>query len=288
MRMFVTAIFFIFGLALGSFANVCIWRIPRREEVVIRPSYCPSCQAVIKWHMNIPVLSYLILGGKCRSCRNRISIQYPIVELIGGLLFAAAYLKLGLDWRLAGYLPFLWLLLVIAAIDIRHYIIPDALSLTGLCLGLAFGIVGTFFTAFNLSVFGFNDPFALWPWLDSLLGLVTGGGLIWLSAWGGEKIFRQEAMGGGDIKLAAFIGAFVGWQAVLMVLFLSFLLGTLVGVPLLLLGKVKKTTEVFKDHPQDQPAKAMVPFGPFLALAAVIVLLAGKSLWGLYAGLLIK
>ena len=283
--MLITAIFFLFGLAFGSFANVCIWRIPRREEVVIRPSHCPSCQGEIKWHQNIPILSYLFLGGKCRDCRTRISVQYPVVELICGLLFATVYLKLGLDWRLAGYLPFLWLLLVISAIDLRHYIIPDVLSLTGLVLGLAFGLAATFLPGCNLSVLGFNDPFGLWPWLDSLLGMITGGGLIWLSAWGGEKIFKQEAMGGGDIKLAAFIGAFTGWQAMLMVLFLSFLLGTLAGVPLMLLGKLK-TTELFEDHPTNQPAKPMVPFGPFLAMAAVIVFLAGKSLWCLYLGLL--
>jgi leader peptidase (prepilin peptidase) / N-methyltransferase len=286
--MMIAAIFSLFGLAFGSFANVCIWRIPRREEVALKPSHCPSCQAGIKWHQNIPVISYLLLGGKCHDCRTRISVQYPLVELAGGLLFAAAYLKLGLDWRLAGYLPFLWLLLVISAIDLRHYIIPDVLSLAGLVLGLAFGLAATFLPDGNLSVLGFDDPFGLWPWLDSLLGAVAGGGLIWLSAWGGEKIFKQEAMGGGDIKLAAFIGAFVGWQAMLMVLFLSFLLGTLAGVPLMLLGKLKKTNDVFGDHPQDQPGKAMVPFGPFLALAAVIVFLAGKSIWGSYLGLLTR
>jgi leader peptidase (prepilin peptidase) / N-methyltransferase len=286
--MMIAAIFFIFGLAFGSFANVCIWRIPRREEVAVRPSHCPACQSEIKWYQNIPVLSFLALRGRCGNCRARISVQYPMVELMGGLLFAAAYLKLGLDWRLVGYLPFLWLLLVISGIDIRHYIIPDVLSLTGLGLGLAAGVAATFYPVCSLSVFGFNEPFAIWPWLDSLLGLVTGGGMIWLSAWGGEKLFKQEAMGGGDIKLAAFIGAFVGWQAMLLVLFLSFLLGTLAGVPLLLLGRLKKTTDVFRDHSQAQPGKAMVPFGPFLALAAVITILAGKFIWSLYAGLLLR
>jgi len=286
--MAITLIFFLFGLVFGSFANVCIWRIPREEEVVLKPSHCPDCGAAIKWHQNIPVISYLVLRGRCHLCQKKISVQYPMVELLGGLLFAAAYLKFGLDWRLAGYLPFLWTLLVISAIDFRHYIIPDLLSLPGIGLGLAFGLAGTFIPSLNLSVFGNNDPFAIWSWIDSLLGILTGGGLIWLSAWGGEKIFKQEAMGGGDVKLAAFIGAFVGWQAVLMALFLSFLLGTLAGVPLMLLGKLKKTTEVFEGTSQDQPAKAMVPFGPFLAMGAVIALLAGKTIWGFYAALLVR
>ncbi|MBI4726161.1 prepilin peptidase [candidate division TA06 bacterium] len=286
--MAITLIFFLFGLIFGSFANVCIWRIPRREGVVVKPSHCPDCGAAIKWHQNIPVISYLILRGKCSQCQKRISVQYSLVELSGGLLFAAAYLKFGLDWRLAGYLPFLWALLVISAIDIRHYIIPDILSFPGISLGLAFGMAGTFYPALNLSLFGFDDPFGFWPWLDSLTGILVGGGLIWLSAWGGEKIFKQEAMGGGDIKLAAFIGAFVGWQAVLMVLFLSFLLGTLAGVPLMLLGKLKKTSEVFDVQNQSQPAKAMVPFGPFLAMGAVIALLARKIIWGFYANLLMR
>lgn len=286
--MTIAAIFFIFGLAFGSFANVCIWRIPRKEEVALKPSHCPNCAVPIKWHQNIPVVSYLLLRGRCSHCRKNISWQYPLVELAGGLLFVIAYLKFGLDWRLAGYLPFLWILLVISAIDFRHYIIPDLLSLPGIGLGLAFGLVGTFMPTFNLSVFGYDDIFAVWPWLDSLMGLLLGGGLIWLSAWGGEKIFKQEAMGGGDIKLAAFIGAFMGWQAVLIALFLSFLLGTLAGVPLLLLGKLKKTTEVFEGTSQAQPAKAMVPFGPFLAMGALIALLAGKTLWGVYTTLLVR
>ncbi len=286
--MAIALIFFLFGLVFGSFANVCIWRIPRKEEVALKPSHCPDCGAAIKWYQNIPVISYLLLRGKCGHCHKKISLQYPLVELAGGLLFAAAYLKFGLDWRLAGYLPFLLSLLVISAIDFRHYIIPDLLSLPGMVLGLVFGLVGTFFPSFNLSIFGHNDPFAVWPWLDSLMGVLLGGGLIWLSAWGGEKIFKQEAMGGGDIKLAAFIGAFVGWQAVLMVLFLSFLLGTLAGVPLMLLGRLKKTSEIFEDTPKDQPAKAMVPFGPFLAMGAVVALMAGKTIWEIYAALLVR
>ena len=286
--MAISLIFFLFGLVFGFFANVCVWRIPREEEVAVKPSHCPDCGAAIKWHQNVPVISYLLLRGRCRQCQKKISVQYPIVELLGGLLFAAAYLKFGLDWRLAGYLPLLWSLLVISAIDFRHYIIPDLLSLPGIGLGLAFGIAGTFIPAFNLSIFGHNDHFAIWPWVDSLMGSLMGGGLIWLSAWGGEKIFKQEAMGGGDIKLAALIGAFVGWQAMLMVLFLSFLLGTLAGVPLMLLGKLKKTTEVFERTSQDQPAKAMVPFGPFLAMGAITALMAGKTIWGFYAALLVR
>jgi len=286
--MLIALIFFLFGLLFGSFANVCIWRIPRKEEVVLKPSHCPDCGAPIKWYQNIPVASYLLLRGRCSRCQKKISPQYPLVELAGGVLFAAAYLKLGWNWQLAGYLPFLWALLVISAIDLRHYIIPDVLSLPGTGLGLAFGLAGTFYPGLNLSVFGSGDLFSLPSWLDSLLGTILGGGLIWLSAWGGEKVFKQEAMGGGDIKLAALIGSFVGWQALLISLFLSFLLGTLAGVPLLLAGRLKKTTEVFADAAPGQPAKAMVPFGPFLAMGALTAWLAGRFIWGLYTGLMFK
>ncbi|MDI6739697.1 MAG: prepilin peptidase, partial [Candidatus Edwardsbacteria bacterium] len=124
----------ILGLLFGSFANVCIWRIPRREEIVRTPSHCPVCKAAIKWFDNIPLASYILLLGKCRNCKARIPWRYPLIELISGALFLLLYLSFGLDWRLLGYVPLAWALLVISAIDVEHYIIPDLLSITGMAV----------------------------------------------------------------------------------------------------------------------------------------------------------
>jgi leader peptidase (prepilin peptidase)/N-methyltransferase len=209
------------------------------------------------------------------------------VELMAGILFASAYLKFGLDLRLAGYVPFLWAMLVISAIDIEHYIIPDVVSLPGIAIGLLVAGLASLNLPFHLSVFGYADAFHLLPLFDSLLGLAIGGGFIWFSAWAGEKVFKQEAMGGGDIKLAAMIGAFLGWQAMLMSLFLAFLTGTLAGLPLLLAGKLKKPSEIFSDNPKGGLERAMLPFGPFLALGAVLCLFWGLQLWEIYRALLI-
>jgi leader peptidase (prepilin peptidase)/N-methyltransferase len=281
-------IFFLFGLVFGSFANVCIWRLPRNEEVVLKPSHCPECNAFIKWYHNIPLLSYLMLRGKCSSCGKRIPLRYPAVELLSGLFFVAAYIKFGLDYRLIGYLPFLWAMLAISAIDIEHYIIPDILSLPGIVLGLALAGLASFRLPLHLSVFGYDDPFFILPIFDGLLGAAIGGGFIWLSAWAGEKIFKQEAMGGGDIKLAAMIGAFLGWQAVLMSLFLAFLTGTLAGLPLLLTGHLKKPSQVFPDNPDKREERAMIPFGPFLALGGVMSIFLGPAIWRIYYSFLSK
>lgn len=271
------AIIFIMGLLFGSFANVCIWRIPRREEIVFRPSHCPACQSGIRWYDNIPVLSYFLLRGRCRSCRGAIHWRYPLVETMGGLLFLAAYLKFGSAWSLAGYLPFLWILLVISAIDLEHYIIPDALSLPGTALGLLLAGLASLGLPFDLTVFGRGDVLSRWPLLDSSLGVVLGGGLLWLVAWAGERAFRQEAMGGGDIKLAAMIGAFLGWKAVPIAFLLGSLAGSLIGIAMIWMGKGQRN-----QAPEGVKSRIIIPFGPFLALGGVAALFWGRELLGLY------
>ena len=278
--MFQGAVIFILGLLFGSFANVCIWRIPRKEEIVFTPSHCPKCLSWIKWYDNIPVLSYLLLGRKCRNCMAKISRRYPAIELISGLLFLGVYLRFGPEWRLAGYIPFVWAMLVISAIDMEHYIIPDVLSIPGIIAGFLLAVLANLGLPFDLTVFGRADILSRWPIIDSAIGLVLGGGFLWLAAWLGEKVFRQEAMGGGDIKLAAMIGAFMGWKAVLVSFFLAFLAGSLVGITLILIGRAKKN-----DAPEGVKPRAMVPFGPFLALGGIISLFWGKELLNLYLGL---
>lgn len=275
-------LFFILGLMFGSFANVCIWRIPRNEEVVVKPSHCPGCGTDIKWHDNIPLMSFIMLNGKCRSCNARISWQYPMVELICGVLFAVVYLVIGGSLKLAGYLPFVWSMLVISVIDIKHYIIPDQFSLGGLAAGLVFSIMAALGIMPALSVFR-PGPLPAWPVLDSLFGILLGGGFLLMAGWVGRKVFKQEAMGGGDVKLAAMIGSFWGWQAVLVSFFAAFLLGSLAGISLLAAGRVKKN-----DAPEGVKPRAMVPFGPFLALGAVIAMFWGRELMDLYLGLLVR
>jgi leader peptidase (prepilin peptidase)/N-methyltransferase len=264
------AVFFALGLAWGSFANVCIWRIPRGEEVVRTPSHCPDCQSPIKWFDNIPVLSYLTLGGKCRNCGKTISPQYPAVELVSGFLFLTLYLHYGLEPRLAVALIFGWALMVISFIDLKHYIIPDVISLPLLGCGLL---------AAGLSSAGLPlwlDPLSdghqgLWVLAESLLGAVLGGGLLILAAWAGKLVFKQEAMGGGDVKLAAAIGAYIGWKALLFAMFAAFLAGSLAGATLILLGRVRAR-------------RAVVPFGPFLALGALVALFFGRPALYWYLG----
>lgn len=264
------AAIFAFGLILGSFANVCIWRMPRGEEVVRTPSHCPGCGAAIRWFDNIPVLSYLALGGRCRSCRRPIGWRYPAVELISGVLFLALYLNYGMEPRLAVALMLGWSLLVISSIDLGHYIIPDAVTLPGLAIGLLAAGLAT--AGLPLSI----DPMAggryeLPPIFESLAGAVLGGGFLLLASWAGKLAFKQEAMGGGDVKLAAMIGAFLGWKALVFALFAAFLAGSLAGLALILAGSIKAK-------------RAVVPFGPFLALGALAAIFLARPAIAWYLG----
>jgi leader peptidase (prepilin peptidase)/N-methyltransferase len=277
--MFIGIIIFILGLLLGSFANVCIWRIPRNEEIVIKPSHCPKCNSPIDWYDNIPIISYIVLNRKCRYCKSQISFRYPVIELINGLLFLGVYLKYGADIRLAGSLPFVWAMVVISAIDIEHYIIPDIFSIGGLFYGLLFSILAAVKILPALPVFPMGQ-LAWWPVLDNILGAMLGGGFLFLAAWIGEKIFKQEAMGGGDIKLAAMVGAFWGWKAVLESFFAAFLIGSVIGIAMLSIGKIRKS-----EAPEGVKPRAMIPFGPFLAVGALISLFWGRELLDLYLGL---
>jgi leader peptidase (prepilin peptidase)/N-methyltransferase len=239
----------LFGLALGSFLNVCTLRWPVNESVIRPRSKCPGCGAAIRWFDNIPVLSWLALRGRCRTCGTRISIQYPAVELATGILWGGMVLVHGLEPEAARGAIFLTLLLGIAVSDARFYIIPDQFSLGGLVLGLAF--------APFVPAMGF---------VAAAAGAVVGFLLLWLVAWAGEKVFKKEAMGGGDIKMMAMIGAFLGIQGVFLTLFLGSLLGTLVFGPISL--KTKK----------------LVPFGVFLAVGAAVTYGWGEALLDWYAG----
>ena len=241
---------FIFGAVVGSFLNVCICRMPKGESVVSPPSHCPVCNYQIRWYDNIPIVSYLFLRGKCRGCHTGISIQYPLVELINGLLTLALFLRFGPTLAFAVLFLFCSALVVITFIDLEHQIIPDEISLSGIVVG--------FICSFFITGHG---------WINSLLGILLGGGFLWLVAYGYQLATGRDGMGGGDIKLLAMMGAFLGWKAVLFIIFASSLLGSVIGVSIMLLQK--------KD------SKFAIPFGPYLALGAVLYIFYGRQviLW---------
>lgn len=244
-------LFFVFafclGAIIGSFLNVCIYRIPAGESIVSPASCCPNCQASIRWYQNVPIFSYLVLGGKCASCRMSISIRYPLVEALTGGLFALIFWRFGFLWATPVYWVFVAALVVITFIDLDHQIIPDVISLPGIPVGF---------------LCSFAIPWI--SWTDSLLGVLIGGGSLYLVAAGYVLLTKKEGMGGGDIKLLAMLGAYLGWKAVLPIIFIASLVGSLVGVPLMLL--------------KGADSRLAIPFGPFLAFAALICLLWGPQL----------
>ena len=234
----------LFGAVLGSFLNVCILRLPAQLSIVSPGSRCPKCGYVLRWYDNIPMLSWLLLGGKCRSCRAPISIQYPLVELATALIWAGSVWAKGPSIEMATGGLFFTLLLGIAMTDAREYIIPDEFSLGGLVIGLLLSLDGGFHAIGQ-----------------AILGAVVGFALLYAVALAGKAMFKEEAMGGGDIKMMAMVGAFTGWTGVLLTIFLGSLLGTLIFVPLHLIGK-----------------KKLVPFGVFLALGAAVTYLWGPAI----------
>ncbi len=236
------------GAMFGSFLNVCILRWPRDESVVRPRSRCPGCGELIAGYDNIPILSWLILRGRCRRCGTRISIQYPLVELTTALIWAFMFWRFGLTLPALAGAIFFTLLLGITMTDAREYIIPDEFSLGGLVLGLALALAGGFTALFH-----------------SLVGAAVGFGVLWAVGALGTRVFKEEAMGGGDIKMMAMVGAFVGWQGVLLTIFLGALVGSLVFVPLSLIGK-----------------KRLVPFGVFLSLGAAVTWLSGPAVIAWY------
>ena len=240
----------VLGLLLGSFLNVCALRWPEDQSVVRPRSRCPGCHAPVGWYDNLPVVSYLFLRGRCRRCREPISIQYPLVEMATGLIWAGLTLYYGgVELEAVRGALFLTLLLGIALSDARFYIIPDQFSVGGAVLGLAFAPLVA-------------DP----SFVQALVGAVFGFVLLWLVAWAGERVFGQEAMGGGDIKMMAMVGAFLGPAGVVLTVFL----GSLVGV--LIFGPISYRTG------------KLVPFGIFLAVGAAVTYGWGDPLVDWYMG----
>lgn len=257
----VYAFVFAFGACLASFLNVVIWRVPRGESIVSPPSHCPKCNAAIPWYLNIPILSWLALRGKCAACKNPISSRYPLVELLGALLFVAAYARFGV------VAPFAWvwlsLMLVGSFIDFDHKLLPDFVTVGG----MIYGVVLSFGAALSRH-FGYDfplAPFGVSPLL-SLSGLAFGFGLLWLIRFLGSKAFKREAMGMGDVFLMGAVGALFGPLAVVMVLMLSSILGSLVGVGLILAAKARLGKFV------------EIPYGPYICLGCLAWMFYGPEL----------
>jgi len=244
---------FVLGLIVGSFNNVCIYRIPRNESIIYPASRCPKCRSSIKPIDNIPLLSYILLKGKCRNCGSKISIQYPVVEFITGIIYTFIFLIYGLTLQSLIYIILSSALIIIAFIDLNRQIVPDMISLPGIAIGL---------------ILSFFVPYI--SFINSVLGVVVGGGIIFIIGLAGSVIFKKEAMGGGDVKLAAMIGAFLGWKYTIISLFLGFFLGALVGI-FLILSKIKSKED-------------MVPFGPFIASGSFITFLWGEKIFSWYVG----
>ena len=258
MSLFIFFSFFIFilGLVIGSFLNVCIYRLPRGESLLHPPSHCPQCGKLIKWYDNIPLLSYLLLRGRCRHCSSGISFRYPLVEALTGIFFLFSFfrhspgiLTFPLFLSFLKHLIFISFLIPVFFIDLKHRIVPNRLSYGVLICGLLLSLPTRSF-------------------FSSLVGLGIGGAIFLIIRFLGAFFLKVESMGMGDVKLAAGIGAFLGWRLTLVCFFLSFLLGAIVAI-FLLLTRVKRR-------------KDRIPFAPFLVAAALISLFWGEKFFSLY------
>lgn len=259
MEVFLVVVSGLYGLIFGSFMNVAVYRLPRKESLTRPGSHCPCCGAPIRARDNIPVLSYLLLRGRCRDCRAPISIRYPLIELATGVLFAGVAAKVGASWALPAYLWFAWALLALALIDAGHRILPNRLTYPTAIAGLVLLVIPVLAGEAGWGAYGGAV----------LAGLVAGGGFLLLA------VIRPGGMGMGDVKLAAVLGlylGFLGWRSLVVGLFAGFLLGGVSG--LVLIGSGKRSR------------KDMIPFGPFLALGGLVGLFAGSPLAEAYSHLL--
>jgi len=259
MEYYLAAVIFLFGACIGSFLNVCIHRIPLEESVVHPRSRCPNCRQMIAWYDNLPLLSWFLLGAKCRHCKTPISARYALVEL----LVASLFLGIWLVYDFTLLTPVYWLViggLVIATfVDFEHMIIPDRISLGGIAAGLLISPLVP-------ELHGAAGPGQ--AVLRSAIGAVAGSGSLYAVAVIGGWIFKKDAMGLGDVKLLGAIGAFLGWQAVVFTIVVSSMIGTVVGLTLIFSG--------------NRAWQSRIPFGPYLAAAALIWIFNGSHLWDAY------
>jgi leader peptidase (prepilin peptidase)/N-methyltransferase len=242
----------LFGAVIGSFLNVCIYRLPLGRSVVWPGSACGSCGHMLAWYENIPLVSYLVLRGRCRACRAAISLRYPFVELLTAAMFAAAWWYYGPSLLLASRLAFGCALIVLFAIDLEHHLLPNVITVPGIIIGFAFSL--------------FTEP----EWVASLLGILVGGGVLWAIAVEYYLIRHEEGLGMGDVKMLAMIGAFVGWKLTLITLMMASFAGSFVGIILIVSRR--------------GGMKYALPFGTFLAMGAALAATIGPGVLDWYLG----
>lgn len=252
MNPYLALLIFIVGINIGSFLNVVIYRLPRNIKFLTGRSMCPTCRKQLRWYHNIPLFSWLFLGGKCGFCNSPISPRYPIVELLNGALYLFLYYQFGLSWWLVIFAVLASALLAICFIDFDFQIIPDIITLPGIVVGL-----GTSLLPGGIGI------------LASIIGVVVGGGLLYLVAEIGDRIFKKESMGGGDIKMAAMLGAFLGWKHVLLIFFGSACIGLVVSLVMMLFSAKLRRSR-------------LIPFGPFLSIAGFIAMIYGDKIISWY------
>lgn len=243
---------FILGAIVGSFLNVCIWRLPQGKSIIFPSSHCPKCKHAIPWFDNIPLISFIILKARCRFCGERISARYFIVEFLTAALFLGFFILFGANLKFVIFSLFGASLIVASFIDLEHQIIPDEITLGGFVIGI---ILSALFPK-TFGVFSIKESL-----MNSLLGALIGSGAIFLTGVIGKMIFKKDAMGGGDVKFMAMIGAFLGWKKVLLTFFIAPFFGTVVGIVVLIKNK---------SH--------LIPYGPFLSLAAFVALIFGDRI----------
>lgn len=244
----------LFGLCIGSFLNVVIYRLPLGQSLATPPSRCRNCGYSLRWFDNIPVLSWLLLRGRCRKCGTPVSWQYPVVELVTGALFVLVVWLTPPGPLMASRLLLVCILIALFGIDLEHQILPNSITLPAIAIGVLLSLIA--------------PP----GWKDALIGVVLGGGILYAIAWGYYLWRREEGMGMGDVKMLAMIGAFLGWKAVLVTLVLSSFAGAFIGLGLM---AVQRGT-----------MKYALPFGTFLAIGAVVAMFVGEPLIAWYAGFL--
>ena len=240
----------LFGALIGSFLNVCVHRLPRGASIVWPASACPGCRRELSWFENVPIVSYAVLGGRCRTCKAPISVRYPVIEALTAAMFAAGWWYYGPGPLLASRLIFGCALIVLFAIDLEHHLLPNVITLPGIVIGFMFSFV--------------NPP----GWRDSLIGILVGGGVLFLIAEGYYRIRHEEGLGMGDVKMLAMIGAFLGWQLTLLTLMLGSFAGTIIGVVMLATGR--------------GTMKYALPFGTFLSIGAALSAAVGQSILDWY------
>ena len=246
---------FIFGAIIGSFLNVCIYRMPRSESLVFPGSRCVSCKKPIPWYDNIPLLSYVLLRGKCRSCKAKFSSRYFFVELISAVCFLILFVNFKLNYIFWIYSLLVFSLIVITFIDLEFQLIPDSISLVGMFVGIILSVIFP----------GLQGAFT-WKraFLNSIAGVLAGGGLIYLTGVLGQLVFKKESMGGGDVKLMAMLGAFLGWKMTVLIFFLAPFFGAPIGI---YMKYVKK--------------EDIIPYGPYISLAGFVAMVWGHKILSL-------